>query len=143
MKTKLFSSLLLSASLLSLHFGASAQTDPPGTFQAACYPIQHTLKCRVMFVNPEAKPVTIVIRDAAGQSQHEETVYHLTKFNRRYDLAPLGDGTYTLEVRQGKLLFSQSIQVETTYARSMAMTPKPARETPLPVASTLASTNNK
>lgn len=141
MKTKLLSSLLLSASLLGFSGNASAQTDPSGTFQAACYPIQHSLRCRLFFDNPEAKPVTIIIRDAKGQKQHEETLYKLAKFNRAYNLAPLGDGTYTFEVSQGKTLYTQDFTVETTHSRQVAMTIKSAPPTRSQAAPILASTS--
>ena len=143
MKTNLLSSLLLSASLLSLTPAALAQTLPEATFQAACYPIQHTLKCRLFFVNPEARPVSIVIRDAQGQKQHQEVLTGLAKFNRAYDLAPLGDGTYTFEVSQGKTLFTQAVTVETTHARHVALTTSPYRHAPAQTAPVLARTQRE
>jgi uncharacterized protein (DUF2141 family) len=139
MKTQLLSSLRLSLALLSLAFAAQAQTEPAGALQAAAYPIQNSMKVRLFVVNPEAKAVRILIRDQNGKVRYQDTYLHLTKFHRAFDLAELGDGTYTISVVQGKNAWSQDVTVETTSSRTLAMSIKATPEPRLEAAPILAS----
>jgi hypothetical protein len=133
MKTFLIPTLCL-ALILSLSARTQAQSAPESTLRAACYPIQASLRCRLFFDNPTGQPVTVRIRDEKGQVQYSERFADRAKFNRAYDLAPLGDGTYTFEVRQGRTVWRQPLRVATVLHtdRQLALVPNAQQPAPTP-----------
>ena len=120
--------LLLSVSLSTAQL-AQAQTftgenrlkENPTVLPALIYPTTKTQTIRVNAHNRHGGPLTIVIRDAKGKMKHTEVSF-ANKYIGRFNLSPLGEGTYTFELsNQAGQSFTRSFRVETSQPRVIAL----------------------
>ena len=65
----------------------------------------------VAFENVSANPLTVEIEDSEGNIIHSETVCQSGVFSKRYDLAELADGEYTVKVADSKNMVKSSERI--------------------------------
>jgi hypothetical protein len=69
----------------------------PARFQAIALPVENTQKVKVLFDNPFGAGVLIMIRNHRGQVVYQKQS-HLAHYIGDFDLSPLANGTYSVEV---------------------------------------------
>jgi hypothetical protein len=85
----------------------------PARFQALALPVENTQKVKVLFDNPFGAGVLIMIRNHRGQVVYQKQS-HLAHYIGDFDLSPLADGSYSVEVSAlTKLGFASQPYVQT------------------------------
>jgi hypothetical protein len=85
----------------------------PARFQALALPVENTQKVKVLFDNPFGAGVLIMIRNQRGQVVYQKQS-HLAHYIGDFDLSPLADGSYSVEVcALTKLGFASQPYVQT------------------------------
>lgn len=120
--------LFLSVSLSTIQF-AQAQTftgenklkQDPTSLPALIYPTNAPQTIRVNAHNRRGGALTIVVRDVKGNTKYTEVTF-TDKYIRRFDLSPLGAGTYTFELsNEAGQTYSRTFLVETPAPRVIAL----------------------
>ena len=95
--------------------------ENPASLPALIYPTNQAQTIRVNAHNQQRGPLTIVIRDANGKVKHTETTF-ASKYIGRFNLAPLGEGTYTFELsNEAGDSFTRAFRIETATPRVIAL----------------------
>ncbi len=117
----LFLTVQLSAAQAQTFTGENGMKEDPTSLSALIYPTNKAHTIRVNAHNQKRGPLTIVIRDANGKVKHTELAF-ASKYIGRFNLAPLGEGTYTFELsNQAGQSFTRSFRLETATPRVIAL----------------------
>lgn len=103
--------------------GENRLREDPTVLPALIYPAKNpqTIRVNVDMGNRRGGPVTIVIRDGKGKAKHTEVTFK-NKYIRKFDLSPLGAGTYTFELsNQIGQTYARSFRIETSTPRVIAL----------------------
>ncbi|GAB3044848.1 hypothetical protein [Spirosoma pulveris] len=103
-------------------FSGEDQLRPdPTLLPAVIFPINHSTTFRINVINPRGGALTITIRDDKGRIHYADVSYH-TRFAGLFDLAPMGAGTYTFELRnQVGQNFTQTVRIETPVPHGLTL----------------------
>ena len=101
--------------------GENQLTESPVSLPALIYPTKNPQTVRVNVFNRGGGPLTIIIRDSEGNTKYTETAF-TRKYIGRFDLSPLGAGTYTFDLsnREGQS-FTRTFRIETPAPRVIAL----------------------
>ena len=101
--------------------GENQLKEDPTVLPALIYPTNKTQTIRVNAHNRHGGPLTIVIRDSRGNTKRTEVTF-ATKYIGRFDLSPLGAGTYTFELSNeiGQTC-TRTFRIETPAPRVIAL----------------------
>lgn len=99
------------------------QTEP-ASLPVLIYPsakVPLTVRVNVDMSKRRGGPLTLVIRDEKGNTKYTELIF-TPRYAGRFDLSPLGKGTYTFEFSNGTgQTFSRSFRIETSQPRVIAL----------------------
>ena len=120
----LFLSVILSTAQLAqaqTFVGENRLKENPTVLPALIYPTTQAQTIRVNAHNQHGGPLTIVIRDSKGNIKHTEVTF-VSKYIGRFNLSPLGAGTYTFELsNEAGQSFTRTFRVETAQPRVIAL----------------------
>lgn len=120
--------LFLIVSFSTIRF-AQAQTftgenklkQDPTSLPALIYPTNKPQTIRVNADNRRGGALTIVIRDVKGNTKYTEVIF-TDKYGGRFDLSPLGAGTYTFELsNEAGQTYTRTFRIETPTPRVIAL----------------------
>jgi predicted phage tail protein len=108
------------------------ETNASKGFQTAAFPVDNTNKVKVIFEDPTGKGAAIVIRNGDGRIEHSKNITHTNRYIGKFDLSPLPDGDYTVEIipvskaglSKEKNSYSFQIQSTSTISRSLTQVNK-------------------
>lgn len=84
------------------------------TFDISLYRVQETTTVCLSINKLAGQKVRVRLLNQKGEEIHDETIDRLTrKYARRFDLAQLKDGDYTVEVRNGQEVMRKSLRLTT------------------------------
>lgn len=119
----LFLSVQLSTAQAQTYNGENGLKEDPTVLPALIYPANNpqTIRVNVDMGNRRGGPVTIVIRDGKGNAKHSRIIY-TAKYVGKFDLSPLGDGTYTFELsNEIGQTYTRTFRIETPAPRVIAL----------------------
>jgi hypothetical protein len=117
----LFLSVQLSTAQAQTFIGENGLKEDPISLPALIYPTNKPQTVRVNAHNRYGGPLTIVIRDSKGNTKHTEVTF-ASKYIGRFNLSPLGAGTYTFELsNQAGQTYTRTFLVETPAPRVIAL----------------------
>ncbi len=105
------------AQSISVADNESALEQTTNTFQAFVHPLQNSLSVKVHFVNPTKETINMAIYDKANTLVYKKTIGKDAVFHRKFDLASLPDGQYTVVINSRKDSYSRSILIQTQQER--------------------------
>ena len=95
--------------------------EDPTVLPALIFPTNKPQTIRVNAHNRRGGGLTIVIRDSKGNTKHTEVSF-ATKYIGRFNLSPLGAGTYTFELsNEAGQTFTRTFRIETSQPRVIAL----------------------
>lgn len=101
--------------------GENQLKDDPTTLPALIFPANKSQTIRVNAHNRRGGALTIVIRDSRGNMKHTEVTF-ASNYLGRFDLSPLGAGTYTFELsNEAGQTYTRTFLVETPAPRIIAL----------------------
>ncbi len=101
--------------------GENQLQEDPAVLPALIFPTNKPQTIRVNAHNRRGGALTIVIRDSKGNTKQTEVSF-ATKYIGRFDLSPLGAGTYTFELsNEAGQSFTRTFRVETSQPRVIAL----------------------
>ena len=114
-------SLQLSTAQAQTYNGENGLKEDPTVLPALVYPTNKPQTIRVNAHNRRGGALTIVIRDGKGNTKHTEVSF-ASKYVGRFDLSPLGVGTYTFELsNEAGQTFTRMFRIETPEPRIIAL----------------------
>lgn len=101
--------------------GENQLKEDPTVLPALIFPTNKPQTIRVNAHNRRGGALTIVIRDSKGNTKQTEVSF-ATKYIGRFNLSPLGEGTYTFELsNEAGQTYSRSFRIETPAPRVIAL----------------------
>ena len=101
--------------------GENQLKEDPTVLPALIFPTNKPQTIRVNAHNRRGRALTIVIRDSKGNTKHTEVSF-ATKYIGRFNLSPLGAGTYTFELsNEAGQSFTRTFRIETPTSRVIAL----------------------
>ena len=101
--------------------GENGLKQDPTSLPALIYPTNKPQTVRVNARNRRGGALTIVVRDVRGNTKYTEVTF-TDKYIRKFDLSPLGEGTYTFELsNEDGQSYIRSFRIETYQPRVIAL----------------------
>lgn len=90
----------------------AADNSEHKTFDISLYRVKQSLSVCLNIEKQLGASVTVRLLNARGEELHAELVSQLTRnYARRFDLAKMQDGSYTLEVRNGREVIRRALML--------------------------------
>jgi hypothetical protein len=84
---------------------------------------QGQLLFQLLVENPNNEKLTLYIKDNFNNTLHKESIPLTAKFEGRYNLQSLEDGSYTFEIRNGRNTISEkAVNIKTQTLRNVLVT---------------------
>lgn len=101
--------------------GENKLKQDPTSLPALIYPTNNPQTVRVNAHNQLGGALTIVVSDVKGNTKYTEVTF-TDKYIRKFDLSPLGAGTYTFELsNEAGQSFTRAFRIETSQPRVIAL----------------------
>ena len=114
-------SVQLSTAQAQTFNGENGLKQDPTSLPALIYPTNNPQTVRVNAHNRRGVALTIVVRDSKGNTKYTEVTF-TDKYIRKFDLSPLGEGTYTFELsNEDGQSYTRSFRIETPAPRVIAL----------------------
>jgi hypothetical protein len=108
-----------SASAQSVQFADNApiHTQTTDGFKVAVFPVENSLTMKVLFENPAKETVNVLIKNSNEEIVYSKTVSGTAKFNGKFDVSRIGEGTYTIVIQSANQSYSNTFSIGTPQER--------------------------
>lgn len=92
-----------------------------GTLQSTVFQLPNSLKFKAIAKSSQAGKMTVSIKNDRNQVLFSDLLRNTAGYYRTFDLSGMADGTYTFEISNGSETRRQTVNIETTMARTISV----------------------